>query len=141
MNKLLLTFLIGTSLTLTAPAFAHEGEEHEGIVKEQGVSTQESVSTVNAMARIESDYAALSEAAINGQYDKIHESSEKIEASLQALANAHKGDTAITETVTQLGKALSALHSAGDAKDAAKVGTQLKKLEGGIKLLNVRTKK
>lgn len=137
MNKLLLTLLISTSLSLTAPAFAHEGEDHGGTTHEDA-SMPESVPAGDVMAKVESGYAALSEAATTGQYDKIHELSEKIETSLKALASAHKDDPAITGTVTQLGKALSALHSAGDAKDAAKVGTELKKLDGGIKLLKAR---
>ena len=74
MKKLLLTLLIGTSLSLAAPAFAHEGEDHGGSTHEQGMSMPESVPAGDAMAKVESGYAALSEAATTGQYDKIHES-------------------------------------------------------------------
>ncbi len=90
MNKLLLTLLIGTSLSLTAPASAHEGEDHGGATHEQSMSMPQSVPAGDAMAKVESGYAALSEAVTAGQYDKIHELSDKIETSLKALANAHK---------------------------------------------------
>lgn len=137
MKKLLLTLLIGTSLSIALPLFAQESEIHGGSHNHE-MAMPKNVPVGDAMLAVESGYATLSEAAATGQYDKVHELSEALKVTLKSLAEAHKADAAITGAVTQLGKVLSGLHTAGDAKDAAKLGVELKKLDGGIKLLKAR---
>lgn len=105
---------------------------------EQGMAMPEVASPSDAMTSIDEGYAALSKAVSAGNYDKIHEVHEKISPALKSLADSHKDDAAITGTVRQIEKVLSALHDAGDAKDSTKAGAELKKLEGGIKLLKAR---
>ncbi len=137
MKKLLLTLLIGTSLSIAQPLFAQESESHGGSHNHE-MAMPESVSVGDPMSAVESSYATLSEAATSGKYDKIHELSEALKVTLKSLAEEHKDDAAITGAVTQLSKVLSGLHTAGDAKDAIKLGLELKKLDGGIKLLKAR---
>jgi hypothetical protein len=137
MKKLLLTLLIGTSLSISQPLFAQESENHRGSHNHE-MAMPESVPVADTMLAVESSYATLSEAATTGKYDKIHELSEALKVTLKSLAEAHKDDAAITGTVTQLSKVLSGLHTAGDEKDAAKLGVEIKKLDGGIKLLKAR---
>jgi len=137
MKKLLLTLLIGTSLSIAQPLFAQESENHGGSHNHE-MAKPESVPAGDTMLAVESGYATLNEAAATGQYDKIHELSEALKVTLKSLAEAHKDDAATTGVVTQLSKVLSGLHTAGDAKDAIKLGVELKKLDRGIKLLKAR---
>lgn len=138
MKTLLLTFLIGTSLSIASPVFAHGDEDVSNPAHKHESSEQESATASGSISKLESGYAALADVVKGGKFDQIHELVEGIEPALKALADTHKDDATITGAVTQLGKVLSDLHEAGDAKDAGKAEAELKKLEGGIKLLKAR---
>ena len=136
MKKTLLTLLIGTGLMLSAPAYAHEGEDHhmEGM---KGTETP-AASPHNAFTTLDKGYADLQSAIAAGSFDTIHETVEGMEPALASLKAAHEDDAGITGTVDMIVKALSDLHTAGDAKDTAKMEEQLKKLDCGLRLLKAR---
>ena len=133
MNKLLLTLLIGTSLSLTAPAFAHGDEDHPP----ESHETATSVSNAS-FTELEKTYDAIEADVIAGSLDKIHTTAEGMKAPLQSLKETHKNNTGVTGTIDMITKILDDLHVAADAKNTTKVQSDLKKLQGGLKLLKVR---
>lgn len=138
MKKLLLTFLISTSISFASYAFAHGDEDVSNPAHEHESSEQKSSTPSDSISRLESGYAAIVDVVKDGQFDQIHELVEGIEPALKALADTHKDDVMVTGAVAQLENVLSDLHEAGDAEDAGKAEAELKKLEGGIKLLKAR---
>jgi hypothetical protein len=114
MKTLLLTFLVGASLSMASPVFAHGDEDVSNPAHEHESSEQESSTASSSISKLESGYAALADVVKSGKFDQIHELVEGIEPTLKELADMHKDDTTITGAVTQLGKVLSDLHEAGD---------------------------
>jgi hypothetical protein len=149
MKNTLLALLLCAGMALAPPAFAHGGEDHhdgghdEGHV---GSTATPAPSAHDAIAALEKGYADLDKAASSGSFDAIHETVETMEPALASLSDAHKQDAAITGkhddgvtgTVEMIRKVLHEVHEAGDAKDKAKVQAELKKLDGGIRLLKAR---
>lgn len=133
MNKLLLTLLIGTSLSFTAPAFAHGDEDHPPESHETATSVPNA-----SFTELEKTYAAIEANVSAGALDKIHASAEGMKSPLQSLKEAHKDNTGVTGTIEMITKILEDLHVAADAKNATKLQSDLKKLHGGLKLLKVR---
>lgn len=133
MKKLLLTFLIGTSLSLTAPAFAHEGEDHPPESHETAAPASNA-----SFIELEKTYAAIEANVAAGSLDKIHATAEGMKSPLQSLKEAHKENSGVTGTIDMISKILDDLHIAADAQNATKVQSDLKKLQGGLKLLKVR---
>lgn len=87
---------------------------------------------------LEEGYAALQAAANTKAFDRIHEIVEVMEPALKSIGATHKSDAGIRGTTEQLARVLHAIHEAGDKKDAESVETQLKKFDGGLKLLKSR---
>lgn len=152
MKNTLLALLLCAGMALAPPAFAHGGEDHhdgghdEGHTESAAPDIAPAPSARDALAALEKGYADLDKAASSGSFDAIHETVETMEPALASLADAHKMDSAITGkrddgitgTVEMIRKVLHEVHEAGDAKDTAKVQAELKKLDGGIRLLKAR---
>lgn len=113
----------------SAPAWA-QGDEHAKHHEAAAVTT-----AGNEIKDLQDGYAALQAAVNEKAFDKIHEIVESMEPALKSIGEAHNSDAGITGTTTQLGKVLKALHKSGDAKDSETSASELKKLDGGIKLL------
>lgn len=133
MNKLLLTLLIGTSLSLTAPAFSHGDEDHPPEAHETTASIAADGFTV-----LEKTYAAIEAHVTAGSLDEIHATAEGMKSTLQALNDTHKENSGVTGTIDMITKTLDDLHVAADDKNTAEVQKDLKKLESGLKLLKAR---
>lgn len=132
-NKTILTLLIGFAMLITNPVMAAEvtDVDHTEHHKEATVE-------VEGIVSLEASYTALQTAISNNSFDQIHEIVEGMESNLNGVKESHKDDASITGTVDTLLKVLEDLHNAGDAKDAAKAQVDLKKLDGGLKLLKAR---
>ena len=131
--KITLLALSLMTLLITAPAWAHGDEHHSGD------ATPAATAPINDLLKtLEEGYTALQEAIATKAFDKIHKIAEGMQPALNALAAANKDDAAITGTVTQIAEVLNALHESGDAKDMAATAAELRKLEGGLKLLKAR---
>ena len=119
------------AILVSSPVWA-QGEEHaahhEAIVPAAG----------GEVKVLEDGFAALQTAINHKSFDKIHETVETMEPALKSITEAHKNEAGITGTIAQLGKVLTALHTSGDAKDSEATAAELKKLDGGIKLLKSR---
>lgn len=120
-----------SAMLVSTPVWAH-GDEHAEHHEIAAPVTGGEIKT------LEDGIAALQAAVNERAFDKIHEVVETMEPALKSIAEAHKDEAGITGTTTQLGKVLTALHTSGDAKDSAATAAELKKLDGGIKLLKSR---
>lgn len=119
------------AMLVSTPVWAH-GDEHASHHETAAPAAGSEIKT------LEDGLAALQAAVKEKAFDKIHEVVETMEPALKAIDEAHKDEAGITGTTAQLGKALNALHTSGDAKDAEATAAALKKLDGGIKLLKSR---
>jgi hypothetical protein len=119
------------AMLVSTPVWAH-GDEHDAHHETAAPAAGSEMKT------LEDGLAVLQTAVKEKAFDKIHEVVETMEPALKAIGEAHNDETGITGTTAQLGKALNALHTSGDAKDAEATAAALKKLEGGIKLLKSR---
>lgn len=133
MNKLLLTLLIGTSLSLTAPAFAHGDEDHPPEAHEATTPI-----AGDSFSELEKTYAAIEAHVTAGSLDKIHATAEGMKVPLQSLKDTHRENSGITGTIDMITKTLDDLHVATDDKNTPEVQKDLKKLESGLKLLKAR---
>jgi len=129
--KMKLLAMALTALLFVAPAWA-QSDEHAGHHQAASPVAGGEVKT------LEDGYAALQSAADEKAFDKIHEIVKEMEPSLKSIGASHQDDAGVTGTTEQLGKVLHELHEAGDKKDAEGLGGQLKKFEGGLKLLKTR---
>lgn len=138
MRKLLLSLMTGAALILAGPVLADAGHSHE-----HGSAEQEGAQAVSEspLAALENGQSAIVKAVESGQFESIHEATEGMTGAIAALKSNHAGDAAITGTLDQLAQVVHGLHVAGDEKNAEQLQSELKKLDGGIKLLKARLPK
>lgn len=134
---LAIAFTACASITLTAPALAHEGHDHGAKNKVSVPDTADGI-----LQEIQKQHALITAAVTGKNLKGVHDPIEAIPALANALPDKVVADkkTRVQGSVNNLAKAADSLHHAADAGDQAKAEAELKKFDGVLAVLSQQIK-